>query len=121
MACITKRRGRYVLDFYDQHGKRRWKTLKKGTTKKRAKDLLRENTMLTNQTMDNPDGQAPTSFQYSHYAIGNLLYTPVAGVMAGAEFQWGQRHNFSDGFSADDYRIQFSFKYNFSFKLGGKS
>ena len=41
--------------------------------------------------------------------------------MAGAEFQWGQRHNFSDGFSAEDYRIQFSFKYNFSFKLGGKS
>jgi hypothetical protein len=26
-------------------------------TKKRAKDLLQENTMLTNQTMDNPDGQ----------------------------------------------------------------
>ena len=40
--------------------------------------------------------------------------------MAGAEFQWGQRDNFSDGFAVDDYRIQFSFKYNFSFMLGGK-
>jgi hypothetical protein len=71
--------------------------------------------------MDNPDGQPANAFQWSHYGIANLLYTPVAGVMAGAEFQWGQRHNFADGFSADDYRIQFSFKYNFAFKLGGKS
>ena len=41
MACITKRRNRWILDFYDQHGKRRWKTLPKGTTKKKAKDELR--------------------------------------------------------------------------------
>ena len=36
MACIAKRRGRYVIDFYDTYGKRRWKTLAKGTTKKKA-------------------------------------------------------------------------------------
>ena len=71
--------------------------------------------------IDNTDGQNPSDFQWSHYALANLLYTPVPGVMAGAEFQWGQRHNFLDGFSSDDYRIQVSFKYNFSFKLGGKS
>ena len=41
MACIRKRRGRWVIDFYDQHGKRRWKTLKKGTTKKAARGELR--------------------------------------------------------------------------------
>jgi integrase len=41
MACIRKRRGRWVIDFYDQHGKRRWKTLKEGTTKKRATEELR--------------------------------------------------------------------------------
>ncbi|MFX0197256.1 MAG: tyrosine-type recombinase/integrase, partial [Candidatus Hodarchaeota archaeon] len=41
MACIRKRRGRYVIDFYDQHGKRRWKTLPAGATKKEAKDELR--------------------------------------------------------------------------------
>ena len=40
--------------------------------------------------------------------------------MTGAEFQYGKRRNFTDGFSSDDYRIQFSFKYNFSYKLGGK-
>jgi integrase len=42
MACITKRRNRYVLDFYDSQGKRQRQTLKAGTTKKAAKDKLRE-------------------------------------------------------------------------------
>jgi integrase len=41
MACITKRRGRWVIDFYDQHGKRRWKTLPENTTKKKATEELR--------------------------------------------------------------------------------
>jgi len=40
MACITKRRGRWVIDFYDQHGVRRWKTLPKGVTKKKAREEL---------------------------------------------------------------------------------
>ena len=39
--------------------------------------------------------------------------------MTGGEFQWGRRENFSDGWSVNDYRLQFSFKYNFSYKLGG--
>jgi integrase len=42
MATIAKRRGRYVLDFYDQEGKRRWQTLPAGTTFKDAKAKLRE-------------------------------------------------------------------------------
>jgi integrase len=42
MACIAKRRGRYVIDFYDTYGKRRWITLPKGSTKKKAKGKLRE-------------------------------------------------------------------------------
>jgi integrase len=41
MACITKRRNRWVIDFYDQYGKRRWKTLPEGTTKGEARDELR--------------------------------------------------------------------------------
>jgi hypothetical protein len=41
MACITKRRDRWIIDFYDQHGKRRWITLPEGTTKGRAKEELR--------------------------------------------------------------------------------
>jgi integrase len=42
MACIAKRRGRYVIDFYDSQRKRRWKTLPKGTTKLKAREAMRE-------------------------------------------------------------------------------
>ena len=52
MACITKKRYRdkktgekrvsMVIDFYDQDGKRRLETLPQGTTKKKARDRLRE-------------------------------------------------------------------------------
>jgi len=41
MATIAKRRGHYVLDFYDQTGIRRWRTLPAGTTKKQAKEELK--------------------------------------------------------------------------------
>ena len=42
MACITKKRNKLVIDFYDQHGKRRLKTLPDGTTKTQAKKELRD-------------------------------------------------------------------------------
>ena len=42
MACIAKRRNRYVLDYYDNQGKRHRQTLKKEITKKKAKEKLRE-------------------------------------------------------------------------------
>jgi len=42
MACVTKKKGKWAVDFYDQHGKRRLKVLKAGSTKKQAKELLRE-------------------------------------------------------------------------------
>jgi hypothetical protein len=40
IACITTKRGRLVVDFYDQNGKRRLKTLPKGTTKTDARKML---------------------------------------------------------------------------------
>lgn len=70
--------------------------------------------------MDNPDGQAPTAFDSGHYALANLLYTPVPGAMAGGELQWGKRTNFTDDYTVDDLRFQLSFRYNFSWTLGGK-
>jgi integrase len=42
MACITKRRGRYVIDCYDQNGKRYRKTMKAKATKDDARKELRE-------------------------------------------------------------------------------
>ena len=67
----------------------------------------------------NSDGQTPAAFKTGQYASTNVLYYPVKNVMTGLEFQWGRRQNFTDGFSVNDYRIQFSAKYNFSFDLGG--
>ncbi len=71
------------------------------------------------QDIQNSDAQAPDAFRTGHYALGNFLYYPVPNVMLGGEFQWGRRENFSDGFSSDGFKVQFSFRYNFSFKLGG--
>ena len=64
--------------------------------------------------IENSSGQAPSAFHRGHYGLGNLLYHPTDRVMVGGEFQWGRRENNTDGFSVNDYRSQFSFKYNFS-------
>jgi len=69
--------------------------------------------------IDNTEGQTPDAYKSGQYALFNVLYTPVPNAMMGGEFQWGRRTNFSDGFKSDGYKIQFSFKYNFSYKLGG--
>ena len=69
--------------------------------------------------IDNSDGQAPDAYKSGDYFLVNVMHYPVAGVMMGGEYQWGRRTNFSDGFHSDGSKIQFSFKYNFSFKLGG--
>ena len=61
-----------------------------------------------------PRRRKPRCLQRGHYAVGNLLYTPVPNVMVGGELQWARRENFSDGFSSDGLKFQFSFKYNFS-------
>ena len=59
MAKVAKRRGRYVLDFYDKTGKRIWKTMPKGSTKKEAQEEL--NTTLENLKVTNyiPDRKVP--------------------------------------------------------------
>jgi hypothetical protein len=71
------------------------------------------------QDNSNTDAQAPNAFKDGQYALGNVLYYPVPNVMVGGELQWGRRENFSDGFHSDGFKLQFSFKYNFSWKLGG--
>jgi hypothetical protein len=71
------------------------------------------------QENDNTDAQAASAFRTGHYVLGNLLYYPVPNVMVGGELQWGRRENFADGFESDVFKVQFAFKYNFSWKLGG--
>jgi hypothetical protein len=73
----------------------------------------------SNQNISNSDGQTPDAFHAGHYALGNLLFSPAPNVLVGGEFQWGRRVNNSDGFHSDGVKAQFSFKYNFSHRLGG--
>jgi hypothetical protein len=63
--------------------------------------------------------QLPSEFHRGQYAIVNLLHSPAEHILYGAEAQWARRTNFGDGFHANDYRIQFSFKFNFSAQIGG--
>ena len=70
--------------------------------------------------IDNSDGQSADAFKRGQYALGNILYHPTPDVFFGPEIQWGKRENFRDGFTSDDFRIQFSAKYNFKLSLGGK-
>jgi hypothetical protein len=67
----------------------------------------------------NAAGQAANAYKTGQYALVNLLHYPAPNVMVGGELQYGRRDNFSDGFSSDGFKVQFSFKYNFSYKLGG--
>ena len=69
--------------------------------------------------IDNSDLQAPAAFKSGQYALVNLLWTPVTNFLFGGEFLWGNRENKGNGFTANDYRLQFSMKYSFSQKFGG--
>ena len=70
--------------------------------------------------IDNSDLQAPEAFATGQYALANLMIYPVKDVMFGPEIQWGRRENNSDGFSVNDFRIQFSVRYNFGHVWGGQ-
>jgi hypothetical protein len=67
----------------------------------------------------NSDLQSPDAYKNGQYFVVNLLNSPVKNVMMGAEFQWLDRNNKSDGYNPNDVRLQFSFKYSFSAKVGG--
>jgi len=62
--------------------------------------------------ISNSNAQDPSDYHQGHYALTNLLYHPIPPVTVGGEFQYGRRVNFRDGFNVNDYRLQFSFKYD---------
>jgi hypothetical protein len=70
--------------------------------------------------ISNSNGQAANAYKSGQYFSANLLYTPVKNVLMGGELLWANRSNYTDGFSSDDVRMQFTFKYNFSVKVGGQ-
>jgi hypothetical protein len=65
--------------------------------------------------VNNLNFQTGDTFNRGQYASVNLLYTPIAPVMLGAEFLWGERKD-KNGAVGDDSRVQFTFKYSFSSK-----
>jgi hypothetical protein len=75
--------------------------------------------------IDNSDGQAFDAFKNGQYALANVLVTPVPNVMTGVEVGWIHRENKAGpapgqgAFKTDDYHVQVSFKYNFSYSTGG--
>jgi len=82
-------------------------------------DELSSTVGYSRQDNDNLEAQSANAFRDGQYAIGNLQYVPVPNVMVGGEVEWGRRQNFTDGFQSDGFKLQVSFKYNFSWKLGG--
>jgi hypothetical protein len=92
-----------VVGFYDRYWSERWSS-------SLGYSLIR---------IDNVALQNASEFHKGQYGLINLLFYPTKNVMMGGEFQWGRRNNFADGFSFDDYRIQFGFRYNWDYKLGG--
>ena len=70
--------------------------------------------------VDNTDAQTASAIHRGQYALANLLFNPTKQMMVGAEVQWGRRDNFSDGWSYDSFKIQTSFRYNYSLTIGGK-
>src|SRR5208283_4504683 len=68
--------------------------------------------------IQNAGGDLPSAFHQGHYAVGNLLFYPVKELMVGTEFQFGRRVNFSDGFNTNDYRLQFSVRYDWAKAFG---
>jgi hypothetical protein len=73
--------------------------------------------------IDNTNFASPTAYKAGQYASITIGTTPVKNAMAAIEFQWGERQNVND-FKSDEFKIQISFKYNFSetffFKKGGQ-
>ncbi len=67
--------------------------------------------------IDNSDLQSATAFRKGQYGLISFRYYPVNNVMMGAEYQYGRRDNFSDGFHSNGNKIQLLFEFNFSQKI----
>ena len=64
--------------------------------------------------IDNTEFSSPSAYKDGQYATLNLIATPFKNALVAAELEYGKRTNFSDGFSSNTVKLQFSFKYSFS-------
>ena len=69
------------------------------------------------ETIQNSNLQSANAFKKGQYGLFNLRYYPVSNVLAGIEYQYGRRDNFSDGFHSTCNKIQLQLKISFSHKM----
>jgi hypothetical protein len=70
--------------------------------------------------IDNSDAQSANAFHNGQYASTNLLWTPTSNFMMGGEVQYARRSNFTNDFTFNQVKLQFSVKYSYSQLFGGK-
>jgi hypothetical protein len=70
-------------------------------------------------TIENSDLQSTNAFRKGQYAVANLRWYPVKNLMAGVEYQYGRRDNFSDGFHSVGNKIQLMLEANFQHFIKG--
>jgi hypothetical protein len=68
--------------------------------------------------VDNTSLQAADAYHKGQYASLNLLWQPAPQIVIGGEAMWGDREN-NDGTRGEDYRFQFTVRYNFSIDVFG--
>ena len=94
MAKVAKRNGRYVLDFYDNQGKRQRQTLKIGTTKKSAREALRDIEDQLDKGVYLPNAKMPL---FSKVAKDWLEYKkPNLRISTWSVYEGHTKNHFSD-------------------------
>jgi hypothetical protein len=71
-------------------------------------------------TITNSDLQSADAFRKGQYGLINFRYYPISKIMFGAEYQYGRRDNFSDGFHSTGNKIHLLFEFNFQQRFIGK-
>ena len=67
--------------------------------------------------IENADLQSPDAFRRGQYALINLRCYPVDNISFGLEYQYGKRHNLSDGFSSVANKFNFHLRLIFLIRL----
>jgi hypothetical protein len=69
------------------------------------------------EKIKNSDLQSTNAFKRGQYGLVNLRYQPTSNLIMAAEYQYGRRDNFSNGFHSTGNKIQLSFEFLFSTKF----
>lgn len=68
--------------------------------------------------LQNTSLEAANVYHIGQYSTASLVWSPFSRIFYGGEFQWGRRLNMA-AVGANDYRLQFSFRYSFKGRVLG--